>query len=404
MDTGQLKYYVGSEGQEVKKMPLPVYSDIVCEFLDELSAVLRHDVEAKQYPDILTFAFWCRHANIARLKEEFLETHTGSGRQHMGRGIAFHIAPSNVPVNFAFSFAFGLLAGCGNVVRVSEKEFSQTKILCRAVNALFEKDKYLCLREQNQIISYGHDQEINSRYSSQCDVRVVWGGDATIEKLRESLIKLRCMEIVFADRYSFAVFSEQAILKKTEEEFGQFIHRFYNDTYLMDQNACSSPHMIIWVEPDGEKQGRKRFFTALAEKAKEYELAEKKVMDKYTILCEQIAGGMEVERVDTYGNRLYVAELSGLTGNVEEYRGRFGLFYEMDMDMGALSGLVSRLSEKTQTCVVDGIAPEQISEIILKTHSQGIDRIVPVGKAMDIGVYWDGYDIIGMMSRKICMV
>ena len=26
-----------------------------------------------------------------------------------------------------------------------------------------------------------------------------------------------------------------------------FVKKFYNDTYLVDQNACSSPHLIVWI-------------------------------------------------------------------------------------------------------------------------------------------------------------
>ena len=31
----------------------------------------------------------------------------------------------------------------------------------------------------------------------------------------------------------------------------------------------------------------------------------------------------------------------------------------------------------------------------------GIDRIVPVGKAMDIGVVWDGHELIREASRLV---
>lgn len=50
--------------------PLPVYSEIVCDFLQDLSGALRRDAEAKTFPDIQTFAFWCRRANISKLKQE----------------------------------------------------------------------------------------------------------------------------------------------------------------------------------------------------------------------------------------------------------------------------------------------------------------------------------------------
>ena len=95
----------------------------------------------------MTFAFWCRKANLVRLKEQCTDT---IGR--IGKGIVFHIAPSNVPVNFAFSLAFGLLAGNGNVVRVSDKQFEQVSIICRNLNKLLQRSEYKVLQRQNSFI------------------------------------------------------------------------------------------------------------------------------------------------------------------------------------------------------------------------------------------------------------
>ncbi len=54
--------------------------------------------------------------------------------------MALHIAPSNVPVNFAVSFTSALLAGNASVVRVSNKEFVQVDIIADALNALYPED------------------------------------------------------------------------------------------------------------------------------------------------------------------------------------------------------------------------------------------------------------------------
>ena len=39
--------------------------------------------------------------------------------------------------------------------------------------------------------------------------------------------------------------------------------------------------------------------------------------------------------------------------------------------------------------------------MVIDNRLRGIDRIVPVGRAMDIGIIWDGYDIISMLSRIV---
>lgn len=392
MKENNIVYLVGSG--EVEKHPLPVYSDIVCSFLDELSGVLRKDNEAKKYPDILTFAFWCRRANICKLKEEYSCTSI-----QMGRGMVFHIAPSNVPVNFAFSLVFGMLSGNGNVVRVSEKEFPQTKIICKALKAVLQKSQYEILLKQTQVIQYGHQKEITDAFSAQCDARIIWGGDASIAKIRESAISSRCVEIAFADRYSFCIMDEQGIGQKSEKQMQQLAEGFYNDTYLMDQNACSSPHMVFWVNPDQEQKGRARFWEKLVQVAQKYDIPEKKVMDKYMLLCEKAVEIKECRTVTKYQNLLYVVDLEQIPIELESVRGTCGMFFQVDCQK--LDDIIPVLNTKMQTCVYDGIEPKKLAEIIVQKHAQGIDRIVPIGKSMDIGVYWDGYDIIRSLSREI---
>ena len=62
------------------------------------SAILAKDTRIKNYPDVATFSFFCRKGNILQLKNTFMKSKSLA----LGRGIVFHIAPSNLPVNFAF--------------------------------------------------------------------------------------------------------------------------------------------------------------------------------------------------------------------------------------------------------------------------------------------------------------
>ena len=392
MNKSEINYLVGNECFEVK--PLPIYSDVVCDFLDDLSRRFRNDIEAKGFPDILTFAFWCRRANVLKLKQEYPFV-----ANHMGRGVVFHIAPSNVPINFAYTLVFGMMAGNANIVRVSEKDFQQTKIVCRVLKELLKEPEYQVLEKQIQVVSYGHNQEVNDYYSSRCDVRVIWGGDATITEIRKSPLRPRATEITFADRYSFAVFDERAICELSEEDIKRVAEQFYNDTYLMDQNACSSPHLILWTNSVSDKGGRQKFWEALYQVAEKYDLPEKKVMDKYTLLCENAACLNVDATLKQYSNRLYVVSLQAVPESLETVRGRFGLFYEASLE--ELADLCDKITEKIQTCVIYGIDREELLHCFISHSVRGVDRIVPVGKAMDIGVYWDGYDVIGRLSRGI---
>ena len=203
-----------------------------------------------------------------------------------------------------------------------------------------------------------------------------------------------------SDRKVSAVIDGESVLQADERSLKKLAENFYNDTYLMDQNACSSPQLVLWL--NGGSEARERFWDAVAEYAGNlYELQGMTAVDKYTQLCEDAVERPEVEKVlRQNGNLLYRAELSGLPENAgDDLRGRGGYFYEADLS--ELSDICPVVNEKYQTLTYFGLGPERLRKMVIDDHLRGIDRIVPVGRAMDIGVIWDGYDIIGTLSRIV---
>ena len=94
-----VEYIIGSEA--IDPTPLPVFAEDVCDFINHLEELIRHDAQARLYPDVVSVGYWCRKANIRRKKE----LHPDAGNR-VGRGLAFHITPGNIPVNFVFSFVY----------------------------------------------------------------------------------------------------------------------------------------------------------------------------------------------------------------------------------------------------------------------------------------------------------
>ena len=209
----------------------PFNEDII-EFLNALSKALMRMPEAKVYPDIMTLGFWLRKSSVLALKERFVKE---TGDIQIGIGTAFHIAPSNVPVNYAYSLAAGLLTGNANVVRVPSKDFPQITVINKAIKDTLEK--YESIRPYICLVRYGRFQKVNDLLSFLADIRIIWGGDHTIEELRKSPLKPRAGEITFADRYSLAVIDSDAYLAMEGKE--RIAEGFYNDTFLTDQNACT---------------------------------------------------------------------------------------------------------------------------------------------------------------------
>lgn len=397
MKENNIKYLLGEPLKEVK--PLPPYDEQVCEFLADLSKRLLKDKKVTQYPDVVSFAFFCRKANIYKLKKKFED-----GKTRIGRGVVFHIAPSNVPVNCLFTYVFGLISGNANIVRVSSKNFVQVEIVCDILSKMFEEEKYEKIYRMTAFVSYEKSTEVNDMFSSLADVRVIWGGDTTISNIRRSPLPSRATEITFADRYSLGIINPRRILEASESEITRLAEHFYNDTYLMDQNACSTPHLLCWIsdEPSCVRSGKERFWQAVYNVAKKYNLEDIKVSDKYTLLCKYAIDLKGIKSIQKYENLLYVVTLMQLPEDISLLRGKFGLFFQYDIT--SLDEFSNYITKKVQTCVYYGINPFELRNIITQKSLQGIDRIVPIGSSLDIGVIWDGYDIVEHLSRVISIM
>ena len=121
-------------------------------------------------------------------------------------------------------------------------------------------------------------------------------------------------------------------------------------------------------------------------------------MEKYLRACED-AVKIPVKSITRRTNLLYNAELETLGHDVESFRGRGGYFYEYSLkNWEEFCGIVSR---KFQTVTYFGIDPARIRDMVISERLAGIDRIVPIGRAMDIGIIWDGFDVIRSLSRIV---
>ena len=212
----------------VEKSSFEPYSEEVVNYLDILSKELNKDANIRVYPDVATFAFFCRRANILSIKNK----NPLGDILRLGRGLLFHIAPSNVAVNFAYSLVSGLLAGNLNVVRVPSKNFDQIEIISKAIENVSKKLEHEFISSRIALVRYDRTSSATSYFSSICDVRIIWGGNETILDIRKNKIPPRSFDITFADRYSLcAINANEFINEKSPNKIAQ---GFYNDTYLFD--------------------------------------------------------------------------------------------------------------------------------------------------------------------------
>ena len=386
-----IEYLVGSKN--ISKRSVLPYDNNICDFLSDLSNELNSNRESKNYPDIRTLAFWCRRQNINNLKKKFLSYET-----RVGLGLIFHITPSNVPTNFAYSLIFGLITGNSNIIKVPTQNFSQVGIICKSINKLLKK-KYRSISKMISIIRYSDNDDYTKKISSICNARLIWGGDNSIKNIRKFPLNQRALDIAFADRYSFCVMNTSEVMKLDKKEITRLVEKFYNDTYLVDQNACSSPHLIVWLGKKVDK-ARNKFWKHLQYHVnKKYILTETASVDKYTQLCGHILTLSNLKNYELYNNSIYTTFLKKLDKNIHKLRGKWGFFYEYNIN--DLNKMKSYINNKYQTLTYFGISKDILKNFVLKNRLEGIDRIVPIGQALDISFFWDGYDLNRTLSRVV---
>jgi len=187
--------------------------------------------------------------------------------------------------------------------------------------------------------------------------------------------------------------------KMSDFELKNLVQRFYNDTYLVDQNACSSPHLIIWLGKNSKKL-KERFWKELYDLVKiKYKFTESALVEKYTDLCKYAASLNNIKNIQKFDNLIYKIELKKVDKNNHDNRGKWGLFFEYNLKN--LIGIKHIINNKYQTLTYYGVDKLLLKKFVLQNNLKGVDRIVPIGQSLNISLLWDGYDILNILSRGI---
>jgi hypothetical protein len=280
------------------------------------------------------------------------------------------------------------------VVRVSSKRFLQVDVICEAINGLLAGE-WADLRPYLCVLRYEHNPAVTQALSTQCDLRVIWGGDRTIETIRQAVLPPRAVEMAFADRYSIAVIDADTYLAEDPEDVAK---RFYTDTYYTDQNACSSPRLVVWLG-DAVEKARRRFWEALEGLVRQdYPMKPIQAVDKLSAVC---ALGMSRPGVRYCpGSSLVVrVELEELTADVMDYKCGGGCFFEYAAK--DLREILPILTKRCQTVAVLGVDRKRIREMVFSGGVRGVDRIVSLGGTMELSFIWDGFKMVESMSRYV---
>ena len=96
---------------------------------------------------------------------------------------------------------------------------------------------------------------------------------------------------------------------------------------------------------------------------------------------------------------ILVFDRTSLHCSSDNIKGKWGFFYEFHVNK--LDYISKFINKKYQTLSYYGEKKENLKEFIIRNNILGIDRVVPIGQALEIGFHWDGYDLNSALSRII---
>jgi hypothetical protein len=374
----------------------PFHPSIVDASVD-FSQRIFHDPEARAYPELLALAYWMRKAEIVRLTDQFRSLHLDN-RVLTPRGLVFHLPPRNVDTIFVYSWLLAALTGNRSVIRLSPQRSASTSILLRLLRETLAAAAEPA-RGATTIVSYGHEEEPTEMLSALCDARVVWGGDQTVGIIRRSPLAPHAKEITFPDRYSLSTIQADAYADLPEEKRDRLADQFFNDSFWFDQLACSSPRLVVWCgTASGTRAASADFFPRVAAcvERRRYVLPAAACMQKLLFACSAILDS-PVEECRRYKG-LTVLTLDSLAGFQRNHPGG-GLFFEAHLE--SLLELTAFLGRRDQTLTWFGFTPDDLHALARSLNGRAIDRIVPIGHALQFHRFWDGYDLLQEFCRCV---
>ncbi|MFC3912155.1 acyl-CoA reductase [Pseudaeromonas sharmana] len=358
--------------------PLAVADPCVVAFCHVLSQRLLS--LGRAWPDLMALGFWLRPAA--------LQAHLPAYAARSPLGLTLHLVPSNVPTLGVFSWLMALLAGNSAIVRLSRRQDAVQQQLLAVCADLLARPEWQPIADRVRFIRYGHDEAITAALSARCDLRVVWGGDATVNAIRAIPLPPRARELVFPDRRSLAVLDAAGWRALDEAGRQRQMTALAQDISQFNQQACASPTTLVWL---GEWQGHERG-ELLAALAAPFAFAPANGMAR--LVNSQLALATAEAQTQTTAGTLSLLQAAALQPQVMVGGGVLLERHYPDMDAWLADG------DQVQTCVCVGLSADAVAAVLRQYSATRIDRLVAPGQALAFDWFWDGQDLLASMSRQ----
>lgn len=379
---------------------LAPFDNRIIAFVSDLSRALMKTPGARNFPEIISLAHWMRKRAVLDLADSYAATRP-AGTVSLSRGVALHFAPGNVDTIFLYSALLAILTGNRNIVRVSSRPSSQIDLLVGVLNNLLSDPSHADVADRLLIVRYDHDERMTAALSQLCDLRVIWGGDQTVQTIRALPLPPRARDVSFPNRWSLATLAAPAVLALDDAGLAQLGADFANDAYWFGQMACSSPRMALWVGTRNDARAAATHFWPAVRAAADRFATEIAPVHYVNKLVSQNIAAIEGDLrhiTQLKDNVVSVGQMAHLKAPDDDLCVGEGLFWETQID--TLDQIIPLLDIRSQTITSFGIPGDDWRHLIT-AKSARIDRVVPFGQALQFGHIWDGMDLLTEFSRAV---
>jgi hypothetical protein len=253
-------------------------------------------------------------------------------------------------------------------------------------------------------VTYEAQSAITEELSKISNIRVIWGGDDTVQSIRALKAPAGLRDVVFPNRFSWSALKASFVYSLSHEERSNLAERFFNDTYLFDQRACSSPQILLFVGDRAAcEAAHSQFLADLQEvvRARGYTSDPSQIIEKLgaAALIATTSAGAVLQRISPELMSItcsYSADIRASTCG----GGFFAVVYAHSLeDLGPMA------SSRDQTLTHAGFDQHELSAALSAIRGRGFDRIVPLGQALQFEPIWDGMNLLNEFSRTVrCIV
>jgi hypothetical protein len=223
---------------------------------------------------------------------------------------------------------------------------------------------------------------------------MIWGGDNTIRSFKRFKTKTSCKDLMFGDKYSLAILH---LKNKDKKKINEITKNFYNDTFIVDQNACSSPSIIFWYKTNENKVSL--FWDQLNKLVKsKYRLSFGLSSKRFEYLNDLLMNYNNISLREDKKKIFFRIKINS-NDNLKNFKGFAGIFFEKKIN--SLKDFNKFLNKKMQTLSFYGLNQNDLIKINKEvSKNKSVDRIVELGRTLEIDFIWDGKNIFKSLTKN----